>query len=44
MILQSHMLNTLPTHKIHRLHARTAEMEASRLAKAAEKKEQAAER
>ena len=38
------MFNTLSTHKIHRLHARTAEKEASRLAKAAEKEEQAAER
>jgi hypothetical protein len=38
------MFNTLSTLKIHRLHARTAEKEAARLTKEAEKKEEAAER
>ena len=43
-ILQGHMLNTLPALQIHRLHVRAAKKKATRLAKEAEKKEQAAER
>ena len=37
-------VQALATIKIHRLHARTAEKEAARLTKEAEKKEEAAER